>query len=285
MNNMTRAAALAVLFGGLSHQVQAQAQDYPLPPLIKDLPPRYDIVSPGATDIMGFELGQPRAEAHALLETTFPGFYMASTPAPKGMTDDQGNQVAIQYMAIEAASGNVEQTGGTAELWLYYTTAISGERVGSIKRQEVYNKAQPEMKPFVEALIAKYGQPTFTQHDAGNSPGMTLQYVWYDGKLAVGGVLPNPQISDDELQYSMCTGIYAGGYDVTFDRVNEHPHCTASMTVQLIEGPTPDLIGSLFMKIDDHQRWFDNGLATDQYLESELQKLTDATVRADTPAL
>jgi hypothetical protein len=283
--------ALAVMLWATGYAV---AQDYP--PLIEDLPPRYDLNADGAIDILGVELGQTREDAYRAMQAAFPGVEITSREDVIGLRDNRGNAVSFAHHSRDSLSVSTKDfeanTGQSTRLEVRYTTAISGERVVSIARNEEYNdNDQPALADLVAALEAKYGEAAARVDPLRGAGLVTIYFGWNNGVPAVlteaqRETFGRMRIMQDDPYYDCLDRVFnLGSYGFVQERVDAYPGCTLVMKVQIFPGRRDDLVSSFSMELTDYRRWYDNGVATDAFLIEAFEQALSSTGAGDAPGM
>lgn len=272
MISLRHGAVLAMMMLGTS----ALAQDVPYPPLLSDQPPGYEFADGQPVDILGIALGMPRREAATRLQEIVPGKQVNPRENIVEISDSGGNSASARYHFGDVISGQVE--GRDVRLELTYTTAVGGERVSIIDREEKFTGDQPGAAAFQEALAAKYGEPTHVNEYRPRQGGgfTTLQWHWIEGKL-----LP----PSDRRPQGNCENSLASAYVFSSRRLDSREGCTAFLEVQIWPGARQDLMSRISMEMIGHLRIYENGVATDAWFAEQVAKARDALSPGAGPAL
>jgi hypothetical protein len=260
------------------------------PAAIEDHAPGYDIADGSIVDVLGISLGMPMADAVAVLQTLYPkaeGHWYDDAPSAQ---DEHGNVASFSYRSRVGFAGS-DGKGSSGNVYLNFTTSLSGSRVSSISRSERFDTGnQPGLPEFLAAMEAKYGPPTINLNPEGF---IHFYHIWYEGKhvtMTAEQWAKESRNGFPEPSPARCRDIYGwGSYVFQEERREKYPGCTVVMDVTIFAGERDNVMNSLEIELTDYQRWLDDNTVADKYLRDQLTKSSvaaDAAIKpAPTPAL
>lgn len=156
--------------------VAAQPEPAPPFPVVADLPEDWDMGgAPVPLDVLGVRIGMKREDAVKALgaSVTFDPNTIVESANETGIGDEYGTQVFFKYIYWWNASTGTGAVPREAAL-LSFSTGISGERVTGLTRNTSWETDRPRMPDLEQALVGKYGPPTYANTD----PSGIMNFYW-----------------------------------------------------------------------------------------------------------
>ncbi|MCB9992240.1 MAG: hypothetical protein H6873_01135 [Hyphomicrobiaceae bacterium] len=282
---LIKAAALAVTLGW-TQSAFAQSE----PPTLQDLSPGYDMAGGIVLDILGVRLGDTIEDAHAAMTTAFPGIDIRPQERTFNLSDNRGNEAGLDHYLFDEIS-YIKPDGNSDYLSVTYSTGLTGGRVVSLQRSAKFSEdAEPSLQAFEDAIIAKYGTPSFREAVNFGMPVVNLHFVWANGELVA---LDPDRVETDRRRFDLpkddpvqCFKLTnQGPYTFINGRTDDYPACTAYLQVKITLGKRDDLIQRFEMSLMDYRRWYDDAVLADQWLIDQLNNVTESSTPGEAPKL
>ena len=242
------------------------------PPVIRDLPPKYNMADAVTTDIQGIDLGAPRSSTLTLLRSLSRNEDVISDVRLENYKDRKGRQVKFGITVADSAMLPIED-GKQDSISVKYTTPISGERVTAVSRNVQWpKKAGPNSNEYVESLKNKYGDPSYYREITNNGHTFTMLWIYYDGKKEY---IDKPLLGG--VGARSCAFVYrdVGYYYNELEGMRNDTHSGCTVTVEVSMVAYDGLLGSAMINITDWRRYYDNAIATDEYIKMLFAEMED----------